>query len=139
MSRVLLAALHATGLLCRTGGCPTGGCLGAEAAGFTPGVTWAVAMEGLTGLSARLFWSTLGTSSGSWQARLHPAPSGWCWEDVAFMEEQEEAAPVPLGSGLSFVPGWDFWPSVLSVGSRRPHQDPGCGGDWCGCRMSGTW
>lgn len=24
------------------------------------------------------------------------------------MEEQEEAAPVSLGSGLSSVPGWDF-------------------------------
>lgn len=34
------------------------------------------------------------------------------------MEEEEEAAPVSLGSGLSFVPGWDFWPSVLSVGTE---------------------
>lgn len=81
-----------------------------------------MAMEGLLGLSAQLFWSTLGTSSGGWQARLHPVPSGCCWEDVAFVEEQEEAAPASLGSGLSFVPGWDSWPSVLSVGTGRLSQ-----------------
>lgn len=122
VSWVFLVVLHPTGLLCRTGGCPTGGCLCAEAAGFTPGVTWAVAMEELMGLSAQLFWATVGTSSGGWQVRLHPAPSGWCWEDVACMEEQEEAAPVSLGSRLSFMPGWDSWPSVLSVGMRRLSQ-----------------
>lgn len=73
---MLLVALHTTGLLCRMGGSPTGGCLCAEAAGFTPGVTWAVAMEELMGLSAQLFWSTVGTSRDGWRARLHPAPSG---------------------------------------------------------------
>lgn len=41
---------------------------------------------------------------------------------MAFVEEEEEAAPVSLGSRLSFVPGWDFWPSVLSVGTRRLSQ-----------------
>lgn len=83
---------------------------------------WAVVIEELTGFSVQLFWSTVGTSSGGWRARLHPAPSGWCWEDMAFMEEQEEAAPVSLGSRLSYVPRWDFWPSVLTVSVRRLSQ-----------------
>lgn len=55
------------------------------------------------------------------------------------MEEQEEAAPVSLGSRLSSVPGWDLWPSVLSGGGWASLRgDPGCGGDCCGCRVSGT-
>lgn len=83
---------------------------------------WAVVIEELTGFSVQLFWSTVGTSSGGWRARFHPAPSGWCWEDMAFMEEQEEAAPVSLGSRLSYVPRWDFWPSVLTVSVRRLSQ-----------------
>lgn len=38
------------------------------------------------------------------------------------MEEQEEAASVSLGSRLSYVPRWDFWPSVLTVSVRRLSQ-----------------
>lgn len=50
---VLLAALHATGLLCRTGGCPTGGVCVLELLLSPPELPWA--MEELMGLSAQLF------------------------------------------------------------------------------------
>lgn len=88
-------------LLCRMGGCPTGGCLCAEAAGFTPGVTLGSGHGRTHGTFCPSFLVHCWDKQWWLQARLHPAPSGCCWEDVAFMEEQEEAAPVSLGSRLS--------------------------------------
>lgn len=141
VSWVFLVVLHPTGLLCRTGGCPTGGCLCAEAAGFTPGVTWAVA-------------------NGRTHGTFCPAFLGHCWDKQRWLASEASSCPFRLvlggrglrgraGRGSTSFPGQQAElharVGLLAIGSFRGHEEaePACiktlgGGDWCGFRMSGT-
>lgn len=103
-------------------GAPLGGVCVLKLLLLSEELPWAVAMEELMGFSGAAFLVHCWDKQWWLSSEASFCPFRLMLGGRGFHGRAEEAAPVSLGSGLSYVPGWDFWPSVLTVGMRRLSQ-----------------